>query len=65
MNYGNNAIIWIIIIWLIVGNGGNSCFSNLLGCGNNNGCDSTLWILIIILFLCGNNCGVCDNSCGC
>lgn len=33
------------------------------GCGcNNNGCNDSCWIIILLLLLCGNGCG-CNNCC--
>lgn len=34
------------------------------GCGDNNG-GNCIWLILILLFCCGNGCGRGDNGCGC
>ena len=52
MNFGNNNLMWILVLLLILGEGGNG------GCA---GCDTLIWLLLLSRY-CGND----DNmGCGC
>ncbi len=51
--YGNNSILWLIILCSICNNGNGSRFGFGGGCGGNDSC-----LLIILLLLC------CNNGCG-
>lgn len=55
-----SSLIWLILLFCICGNNGNSC-----GCGNNGffgnngngcGCESIIFILLILSCCGGNSC---------
>ena len=57
-NTGCNSVIWIILLLIIFGNNGGSCFP-----GNGEGCgcgESLIWIILLIC-CCGNG----GNGFGC
>ena len=45
MNFGNNNMMWILVLLLILGEGGNG------GCA---GCDTLIWLLLLSRY-CGND----------
>lgn len=59
MNFGNNGIIWIIVLLLLCGCGNNGIGNIFGGCGN----DCTWLIIIVLILCCGNGMNICDNKC--
>ena len=52
MNFGNNNIMWILVLLLILGEGNNG------GC---LGCDTLIWLLLLSRYCGGDN----DTGFGC
>ena len=53
-NGGCSAIIWLILLSCLCGNGNGSFFGGTAGCGNDN-----CLLLILLLCCCGNGNGFC------
>ena len=51
MNFGNNNLMWILVLLLILGEGGSG------GCAS---CDTLIWLLLLSRY-----CGDSDSGCGC
>ena len=51
MNFGNNNIMWILVLLLILGEGNNGCAS----------CDTLIWLLLLSRYCGGDN----DTGFGC
>ena len=45
MNFGNNNMMWVLVLLLILGEGGNG------GCAS---CDTLIWLLLLSRY-CGND----------
>ena len=52
MNFGNNNIMWVLVLLLILGEGNNG------GCAN---CDTLIWLLLLSRYCGGDG----DYGCGC
>ncbi|MGL5414360.1 MAG: chorion class high-cysteine HCB protein 13 [Clostridium sp.] len=57
--YGNNNIIWLILLLGLCGNNG---FGGGCGCDDNCG-DNNIWLLLILLMGCGGNGGFGNGFC--
>ena len=54
MNFGNNNMMWILVLLLILGESGSG------GCAS---CDTLIWLLLLSRY-CGDNDGGCGCGCG-
>ena len=52
MNFGNNNIMWVLVLLLILGEGNNG------GCAN---CDTLIWLLLLSRYCGGDGNYGCEN----